>query len=112
MEQFLKRIENLLTVKSIVTLALTAVFACQAIKGEVSQDFMMIYTTVIAFYFGTQAQKLQSGAGMTRMEQHRSRTAPTTVLQGRLQTTGMGRSRLKWANIHSWRKRCRNWRKH
>ena len=43
MEQFLKRIENLLTVKSIVTLAL-------------------IYTTVIAFYFGTQAQKLQSGA--------------------------------------------------
>ena len=43
MEQFLKRIENLLTVKSIVTLALTAVFACQAIKGEVSQDFMMIY---------------------------------------------------------------------
>ena len=60
MEQFLKRIDNLLTVKSIVTLALTAVFACQA--GEVSQDFMMIYTTVIAFYFGTQAQKLQSGA--------------------------------------------------
>ena len=62
MEQVLKRIENLLTVKSIVTLALTAVFACQAVRGEVSQDFMMIYTTVIAFYFGTQAQKRQSGA--------------------------------------------------
>ena len=31
MEVFLKRVENLLTVKSIVTLALTAVFACQAI---------------------------------------------------------------------------------
>lgn len=45
-----------------MTLALTAVFACQAVRGEVSQDFMMIYTTVIAFYFGTQAQKLQSGA--------------------------------------------------
>ena len=45
MEQVLKRIENLLTVKSIVTLALTAVFAWQAVKGEVSQDFMMIYTT-------------------------------------------------------------------
>ena len=54
MEQVLKRIENLLTVKSIVTLALTAVFAWQAVKGEVSQDFMMIYTTVIAFYFGKQ----------------------------------------------------------
>ena len=61
MEQVLKRIENLLTVKSIVTL--TAVFAWQAVKGEVSQDFMMIYTTVIAFYFGTQAQKLHSEAG-------------------------------------------------
>ena len=33
MEQVLKRIENLLTVKSIVTLALTAVFAWQAVKG-------------------------------------------------------------------------------
>ena len=62
MEQVLKRIENLLTVKSIVTLALTAVFAWQAVKGEVSQDFMMIYTTVIAFYFGT-PQKLHSEAG-------------------------------------------------
>ena len=63
MERVLKRIENLLTVKSIVTLALTAVFACQAVRGEISQDFMMIYTTVIAFYFGTQAQKLQSETG-------------------------------------------------
>ena len=62
MEQFLKRIENLLTVKSIVTLALTAVFAYQAVKGTVSQDFMMIYTTVIAFYFGTQAQKTDKDA--------------------------------------------------
>ena len=34
MEVFLKRVENLLTVKSIVTLALTAVFACQAARGE------------------------------------------------------------------------------
>lgn len=63
MEQILKRVENLLTVKSIVTLALTAVFAYQAVKGAVSQDFMMIYTTVIAFYFGTQAQKLHTEAG-------------------------------------------------
>ena len=62
MEAFLKRIENLLTVKSIVTLALTAVFAYQAVKGAVSQDFMMIYTTVITFYFGTQAQKTDKDA--------------------------------------------------
>ena len=63
MEQVLKRIENLLTVKSIVTLALTAVFAWQAVKGEVSQDFMMIYTTGIAFYFGTQLERNNQAAG-------------------------------------------------
>ena len=59
MEAFLKRVENLLTVKSIVTLALTAVFACQAVRGEISQDFMTVYAVVIAFYFGTQSQKVQ-----------------------------------------------------
>ena len=63
MEQVLKRIENLLTVKSIVTLALTAVFAWQAFFFFFFKEFMMIYTTVIAFYFGTQAQKLHSEAG-------------------------------------------------
>ena len=45
MEQVLKRIENLLTVKSIVTLALTAVFAWQAVKGEV---LSLIHISIIA----------------------------------------------------------------
>lgn len=63
MEQFLKRVEALLTVKSLITLTLTAVFAWQAVRGEVGQEFLMIYTTVIAFYFGTQAQKQQKNAG-------------------------------------------------
>jgi len=44
--------ENLLSVKSLVTLTLTAVFACMAAAGKVSQDFMTVYTVVIAFYFG------------------------------------------------------------
>lgn len=57
MEQIMKRVEKLLTVKSLVTLALTGVFAWQAIEGRIGQEFMMIYTTVIAFYFGTQTQK-------------------------------------------------------
>lgn len=51
---------RLLTVKSIVTLALTAVFAFLAITGAVSQEFMLIYTTVIGFYFGTQSERLNS----------------------------------------------------
>ena len=48
---------RLLSVKSIVTLILTAVFAWLAIQGTVGQDFMTVYTVVIAFYFGTQSQK-------------------------------------------------------
>lgn len=54
-----KRIGNLLSVKSLVTLTLTAVFAYMAAAGTISQDFMTIYAVVIAFYFGTQSQKVQ-----------------------------------------------------
>jgi DMSO/TMAO reductase YedYZ heme-binding membrane subunit len=59
MENIKKRLGNLLSVKSIVTLVLTAVFAHMAVAGKISQDFMMVYTVVIAFYFGTQSQKAQ-----------------------------------------------------
>ena len=59
MENIKKRLGNLLSVKSIVTLVLTAVFAYMAVAGKISQDFMMVYTVVIAFYFGTQSQKAQ-----------------------------------------------------
>lgn len=58
-ETILKRFGNLLSVKSLVTLVLTGVFACMAIKGAISQDFMTIYAVIIAFYFGTQSQKIQ-----------------------------------------------------
>ena len=60
METILKRIGNLLSVKSIVTLVLTSVFAYMACTNSISQDFMTIYAVVIAFYFGTQSQKVQS----------------------------------------------------
>ena len=56
-----ERLAKLIDVKSIVTILLTAVFACLTILGEVSQEFMLIYTTVIAFYFGTQHQKTAKG---------------------------------------------------
>lgn len=54
------RLAKLLSVKSLVTLALTGVFAYQACTGQVSQDFMTVYAVVIAFYFGTQSQKFQN----------------------------------------------------
>ena len=55
----IKRLGNLLSVKSLVTLTLTAVFAVMALEGDISQDFMTVYAVVIAFYFGTQSQKVQ-----------------------------------------------------
>ena len=59
MEIIRKRIANLLSVKSLVTIVLTIVFAYMAVTGKISQDFMTIYAVVIAFYFGTQSQKTQ-----------------------------------------------------
>lgn len=51
------RLSNLLSVKSLVTLVLTAVFAWMACTGEISKDFMTIYAVIIAFYFGTQSSR-------------------------------------------------------
>ena len=59
MELMKKRLANLLSVKSITTLTLTAVFAVMTLRGAISQDFMTVYAVVIAFYFGTQSQKQQ-----------------------------------------------------
>ena len=58
-EKIVKRVANLLSVKSLVTLILTAVFAYMAVTNQISQDFMTVYAVVIAFYFGTQSQKVQ-----------------------------------------------------
>lgn len=59
MDKVIKRLANLLSVKSLVTLCLTVVFAVMALNGTISQDFMTIYAVIIAFYFGTQSQKQQ-----------------------------------------------------
>lgn len=49
---------KLCTVKSIVTLILTAVFAYMSIVGRIGPDlYMTIYTVIIAFYFGTQYER-------------------------------------------------------
>lgn len=49
------RISNLITIKSIVTIILTVVFAILSYNGTISSEvFNSIYTLVIGFYFGTQ----------------------------------------------------------
>lgn len=54
-----ERIMKLLAVKSIVTIILTAVFAYMSITGVIGSDqFITIFTVVVSFYFGTQAEKV------------------------------------------------------
>ena len=53
-----ERLSKLLTVKSIVTIALTLVFCALSVVGVVSgEQFLTIFTVVISFYFGTQSEK-------------------------------------------------------
>lgn len=55
---FMKNLANLIKVKTIVTLILTVVFSVMAVQGRINtEQFIVIFTTVIAFYFGTQAEK-------------------------------------------------------
>ena len=58
MELLYKRLANLLCVKSIVTITLTAVFAYLAVNGQVSTDqFLTVFVVIVSFYFGVQAEK-------------------------------------------------------
>lgn len=65
-EMIWKRLSNLLSVKSVVTLVLTGVFAYLAVADRIGQDFMTVYAVVIAFYFGSQSQKLQEALDNSR----------------------------------------------
>ena len=53
-----EKLEKLIDVKSIMTLSLTIVFCVLALTGVVSgQEVLTIFTVIVGFYFGTQAQK-------------------------------------------------------
>ena len=48
----------MITVKIIVTIEVTAVYSVLALRGSISgTEFLTIFTTIIAFYFGTQTEK-------------------------------------------------------
>ena len=58
MELLQKRLANLLTIKRIFTLTLTGVFDYLTVSGSgTAEEFLTVFTVVIAFYFGTQAEK-------------------------------------------------------
>lgn len=53
-----ERLLKLINVKSIITIILTIVFSYLTVTKMVSaEQFMNIFTVIIAFYFGTQAEK-------------------------------------------------------
>ena len=56
--EILKNFAALVKVKTIVTLVVIAVFAYLALTGAITADnVMIVVSTVIAFYFGPQAEK-------------------------------------------------------
>lgn len=57
-----ERLDKLMTVKSLVTIGLTIVFCVLALRGTITgAEFLTIFTTVVAFYFGVQTEKKGGG---------------------------------------------------
>ena len=50
-ELALKRLTNLFTVKSIVTITLTITFCVLTVQNAIPDNFLNIYTMIITFYF-------------------------------------------------------------
>lgn len=56
--------QRLLTIKSIVTLIMTMVFAYLAVTGNIPADkFQDLFYIVIAFYFGSSLEKTAKATG-------------------------------------------------
>jgi hypothetical protein len=58
MDEVLKKIANLINVKTIVTFIVTIVFASLAMRSEIQPDTVMtVVVMVLGFYFGTQFEQ-------------------------------------------------------
>lgn len=58
-----KNLAALVKVKTLVTLVVLVVFAVLALRGDITPDnVMVIVSTVVAFYFGTQHEQLENPA--------------------------------------------------
>lgn len=56
--EFMKNLAALIKVKTIVTLVVITIFAVLSLRGDITPDnVMIVVSTVIAFYFGTQSEK-------------------------------------------------------
>ena len=58
MEKVKTNLAALLKVKTIVTMVVIVIFAALSLRGDITSDnVMIVVSTVIAFYFGTQAER-------------------------------------------------------
>ena len=56
--EFLKNLAALLKVKTMVTMAVMAVFVVLTLRGTITADnAMIIISMVVSFYFGTQIER-------------------------------------------------------
>lgn len=61
MSKMKEKLTKLIDVKSLVTLFLMLIFDISALKESITTDqFLTVFTTIIAFYFGTQHEKIKS----------------------------------------------------
>lgn len=62
MKEIKERLAKLISVKTIVTIALTIVFSILSMMGRIpSESVERIFMIVVAFYFGTQIEKKLNG---------------------------------------------------
>lgn len=58
MDALKQNLANFVKVKTLVTMAVITVFSVLALQGRISSDnVMIIVSSVISFYFGTQHEK-------------------------------------------------------
>lgn len=59
MKEIKKNLAKMIKVKTVVTIVVICVFAILALRGDIASDNVMIITSsVISFYFGTQHEKM------------------------------------------------------
>lgn len=69
MQTLKENLAKLVKVKTVVTLTVIAIFAVLALRGDIAPDNVMtIVSMVVAFYFGTQAEKKNAVTATTEGE--------------------------------------------
>ena len=58
MQELKKNLARMIKVKTVVTIVVITVFAILSLRGEIASDnVMIVVSSVISFYFGTQHEK-------------------------------------------------------